>query len=245
VSDPDVFRLTLAGFAVLVGSVAMRATGMGFALLSTPFLIMALGPYEGVLVTNVCGVVAALLNLTQVHADIEWRRALSVVPAGLLGTLPGAVLVMLMPSAVLMIAVSVLVIVGLLVTLSSRSLQVDDSMWVGAVGGLSSGFMNVTAGVAAPGLVIYALATRWEHRRFAATVQVHFVVLGTAALASKWALPTLPAAGWFAMIAVLVAGVLGGGFLTRWIDGERAMRWIVALAMAGAVLSLAQGVSLL
>ena len=230
---------------MLIGAIAMRATGMGFALLSTPFLVMALGPYEGVLVTNVCGVIAALLNLTQVHADVEWRRALSIVPAGLLGTIPGAVLVMLMPSAVLMIAVSLLVIVGLLLTVRSKSMKIGDSVWVGAAGGLSSGFMNVTAGIAAPGLVIYALATRWEHRHFAATVQVHFIVLGIAALASKQALPALPAAGWLVMFGILVLGVFGGSILARRISGERAMPWIIALAMAGALGSLVQGLILL
>lgn len=244
-SDPGVLQLVLAGAAVLIGAVAMRATGMGFALLSTPFLVMALGPYEGVLVTNVCGVIAALLNLAQVHADVEWRRALSVVPAGLIGTIPGAVLVVLMPPAFLMIAVSLLVIVGLLFTVRSGSMQISDSIWVGAAGGFSSGFMNVTAGIAAPGLVIYALATRWEHRHFAATVQVHFIVLGIAALVSKWALPTIPATGWLAMIGILVFGVLGGSVLTRWINGERAMRWIIVLALTGAVASLVQGAALL
>lgn len=239
--DPGWFQLGLAGAAILVGAVAMRTTGMGFALLSTPFLIMALGPFEGVLVTNVCGVIAALLNLTQVHADVEWRRAASVVPAGLLGTVPGAILVMLMPTAVLMVAVSLLVIAGLLFTVLSRTVKAPDSIWVGAAGGFSSGFMNVTAGIAAPGLVIYALATRWEHRHFAATVQVHFIVLGVAALVSKWAMPSLPAVGWVAMTALLVAGVVGGNILARWVNGERAMRWIIVIAMAGALASLIQG----
>lgn len=240
--DPGWIQLGMAGTAILVGAIAMRATGMGFALLSTPFLVMALGPFEGILVTNVCGVIAALLNLTQVHTDVEWRRAASVVPAGLIGTIPGAILVVLMPTAVLMVAVSVLVIAGLLFTIRSRSVEVPNSMWVGAAGGFSSGFMNVTAGIAAPGLVIYALATRWEHRRFAATVQVHFVVLGIAALVSKWSLPSLPFAGWASMIALLVIGLFGGNVLARWINGERAMRWIIVIAMAGALISLAQGI---
>lgn len=239
--DPGWFPLVLAGTAILVGAVAMRATGMGFALLSAPFLVMALGPFEGILVTNVCGVIAALLNLTQVHADVEWRRAASVVPAGLLGTVPGAVLVTLMPTSVLMVAVSLLVIAGLLFTIWSRSVTVPNSIWVGAAGGFSSGFMNVTAGIAAPGLVIYALATRWEHRHFAATVQVHFVVLGVAALVSKWAMPSLPPAGWAVMTALLVVGLFGGNVLARWVNGERAMRWIIVIAMAGALGSLVQG----
>lgn len=241
IADSGWFQLALAGTAILVGAIAMRATGMGFALLSAPFLVMALGPFEGVLVTNVCSVIAALLNLTQIHADIDWRRAASMVPAGLLGTIPGALLVLLIPSAALLIAVSVVVIAALLFTVLSRSMEVPNSMWIGAAGGLSSGFTNVTAGIAAPGLVIYALATRWEHRSFAATVQVHFIVLGVAALVSKAALPSLPPLGWVVMIGLLVIGLVGGNILARWVNGAKAMRWIIVIALAGALGSLIQG----
>ena len=239
--DPQWWQLGLAALAVLAGAVAVRTTGMGFALLSSPFLVMALGPFEGILVTNVCGIVAALLNLTAVHADLDWRRAASVIPAGVVGTVPGALLVLWLPAPVLAISISLLVIVGLLFTLASRRLQVPNSPWVGVGGGFASGLMNVTAGVGGPGLVVYALATQWEHRRFAATAQLHFAVLGVAALIAKWSLPTLPLVGWSALLALLVVGLVGGNVLARWVHGARAMRWVIVIAMAGALMSLTQG----
>ena len=239
--DPQWWQLGLAALAVLAGAVAVRTTGMGFALLSSPFLVMALGPFEGILVTNVCGIVAALLNLSVVHADLDWKRAGSVIPAGIVGTVPGALLVLWLPPAVLAISISLLVLVGLLFTLTSRRLQVPNSPWVGVGGGFASGLMNVTAGVGGPGLVVYALATQWEHRRFAATAQLHFAVLGVAALIAKWSLPTLPLAGWAALLALLVVGLVGGNVLARWVHGARAMRWVIVIAMVGALLSLFQG----
>ena len=239
--DPQWWQLGLAALAVLAGAVAVRTTGMGFALLSSPFLVMALGPFEGILVTNVCGIVAALLNLTAVHADLDWRRAASVIPAGVVGTVPGALLVLWLPAPVLAISISLLVLIGLLFTLASRRLQVPNSPWVGVGGGFASGLMNVTAGVGGPGLVVYALATQWEHRRFAATAQLHFAVLGVAALIAKWSLPTLPLTGWAVLLALLVVGLVGGNVLARWVHGARAMRWVIVIAMAGALMSLAQG----
>ena len=239
--DPQWWQLGLAALAVLAGAVAVRTTGMGFALLSSPFLVMALGPFEGILVTNVCGIVAALLNLTAVHADLDWRRAASVIPAGVVGTVPGALLVLWLPAPVLAISISLLVLIGLLFTLASRRLQVPNSPWVGVGGGFASGLMNVTAGVGGPGLVVYALATQWEHRRFAATAQLHFAVLGVAALIAKWSLPTLPLTGWAVLLALLVVGLVGGNVLARWVHGARAMRWVIVIAMAGALMSLTQG----
>src|SRR5699024_8900933 len=82
-------------------------------------------------------------------------------------------------------------------------------------GGFASGVMTVTAGVGGPGLVVYALATQWEHRGFAATAQLHFAVLGAAALVAKWSLPTLPVAGWALPLVMMVVGLLGGNVLAR------------------------------
>ncbi|ASK65900.1 hypothetical protein CFK39_08730 [Brachybacterium avium] len=239
--DPQWWPLGLAALAVLAGAVSVRTTGMGFALLSSPFLVMALGPFEGILVTNVCGIVAALLNLIVIHRDLDWRRAAKVVPAGIVGTVPGALLVLWLPAPVLAITISLLVIAGLLFTIVSRSLQVPNSFWVGAGGGFASGLMTVTAGVGGPGLVVYALATQWEHRSFAATAQLHFAVLGVAALLTKGALPTLPVTGWALLLGMLVVGLIGGNALARRVHGARAMQWVIVIAMAGATLSLIQG----
>lgn len=228
--------------AVLVGAVTMRATGMGFALVAAPFLVLALGPFEGILVANVCGTASALLNLTQVHSDIDWRRARWVIPAGVVGVVPGAVAVRVLPSAVLSIVIGAIVLLGLAFTVAARNLTVPNSPLVAGAGGLASGFMNVTAGVGGPGLVVYALATDWPHARFAATAQVHFAVLGVASLAMKLALPSLGWLGWLVLAAALGLGLAGGNLLARRIDASAAMRLVIAIAGLGAVLALVQGV---
>lgn len=230
------------GAAVLVGAVTMRATGMGFSLVAAPFLTLALGPFEGILVANVCGTLSSLLNLTQVHRDIDWRRARLLVPAGLVGIVPGAIAVRLLPPAVLTVVVSVVVVLGLAVTVLARNLTVPNSPVVAGAGGLASGFMNVTAGVGGPGLVVYALATGWAHAGFAATAQVQFAVLGIASLASKQALPTLDLAGWLVLLGALALGLVAGNLLARHIDAPAAMRGVIAIAAVGACLALVQGI---
>lgn len=229
--------------AVLVGGATMRATGMGFALVASPFLVLALGPFQGILVANVCGTASAMLNLTQVHRDIDWRRARWVTPAGIIGVIPGAIAVRMLPAPVLTVVVSAIVLVGLAFTVVGRNLSLPNSPVAAGVGGLASGFMNVTAGVGGPGLVIYALATRWQHHRFAATAQVHFAVLGIASLAMKAALPSLSWTGWLVLAGALALGLLGGNLLARFIDGQRAMRLVILIAGVGAVLALVQGLS--
>lgn len=235
--------LVLAGLAaaVLVGGVTMRATGMGFALVASPFLVLALGSFQGILVANVCGTASALLNLTQVHRNIDWRRARWVTSAGIVGVVPGAIAVRLLPAPVLTVVVSAVVLVGLALTVLGRRFTLPNSPVVAGAGGLVSGFMNVTAAVGGPGLVIYALATGWAHHRFAATAQVHFAVLGIASLAMKAAFPDLSWTGWLVLAGALALGLLGGNVLARHIDARKAMRLVIVIAGVGALLALGQG----
>jgi uncharacterized membrane protein YfcA len=234
--------IATATAAVLVGAVTMRVTGMGFALIAAPFLVLILGPLQGVLVSNTFGTVSAVLNLTQQYRDIDWRRARWLIPTGLIGVLPGAVAVHRLPLPVLAVVVSLIVLVGLALTVLGRRVSVLDSPVVAGISGFSSGLMTVTASVGGPALVVYALATKWQHSRFAATAQLHLGLLGAVSLAQAGALPALPWAGWLALAAALVLGLVAGAALARRIDGARAMRLVIVVAVLGAVLSLVEGI---
>lgn len=47
------------GAAVLVGALAQRATGMGFAMIAAPSRVIALGASSGVVLVQMCGVVVS------------------------------------------------------------------------------------------------------------------------------------------------------------------------------------------
>lgn len=239
--------LPLLGLAmtVLVGALAQRSTGMGFALLSAPFLVLVLGPFEGILVANVCGALSSALNLVAQRHDVDWPRAAMLVPMGVVGVVPGAIAVALIPEAPLMVAVSAVVIAGLALTLLLRGRTLPRSRSLGAAGGLASGFMNVTAGVGGPGVVIYARATGWPHRQFAATAQLQFLVLGIVSLLAKRALPALPPVSWAVLVLALLTGTIAGSWLGLRIPPERAMRIVMVLAVAGSLLALVRGLVLL
>lgn len=244
-STPGLPVLLGLAAATFVGAVAQRSTGMGFALLASPFLTLILGPFEGILVANVCGTVASALNLSQIWHDVDWRRAMVLVPTGVIGVIPGAIAVLVAPTAPLMVGVSLVVIVGLALTLLLRGRSIPNSRSLAAIGGLASGFMNVTAGVGGPGVVIYARATGWPHRNFAATAQLHFLVLGVTSLLAKQSLPTLPGMGWVALTVALVSGLLVGNRLAPRLDPLLAMRLVMIVAIAGASLALLRGIAVL
>ena len=228
-----------AALATLVGALAQRATGMGFALLAAPFLTLLLGPASGIAVANVCGALAAAVSLAQTRHDLDTSRAAVLVPMGVLGILPGAIAVALLPAAPLTIAVAAVVLAGLGATMPLRGRTLPPSR------PLAAGFMSVTAGVAGPGVVVYARATGWSQRGFAATAQLVFLVLSLVSLLARCTVPALPPAGWALLLLALVAGLVGGHLLAPRIDPERAMRAVLVAATAGALLALARGLAAL
>ena len=227
--------------AVLAGAITMRVTGMGFSLVAAPFLVLALGPREGVLVANVCGTVSALLNLTQLYRQVDWRRVAWLIPAGLAGVWLGGLVVHRLSAALLAVVVSVLVLIGLLLTVLGRRAVLSPSPVVAGAAGLAAGFMTATAAVGGPALVIYALATRWQQARFAATAQLYFAVLGGAAVVQLGGPPAIPLPGWLALAAALALGLVAGSVLARHLNAQQAMRLVVGVATLGALLSLVQG----
>jgi uncharacterized membrane protein YfcA len=60
-ADPreDVRVIAPVLVAVFVGAVAQRVTGLGFALVVAPVLVILLGPFDGVMIVNLCSVLSA------------------------------------------------------------------------------------------------------------------------------------------------------------------------------------------
>ena len=165
--------------AVVMGAGMQRVTGMGFALVAAPFLVLLLGPVEGVVLVNVCGAVTAGAIIFRVVKDIDWKRYGALAASALLGIIPAAILIRLIPAPVLEISIGVILAVGLTVLLVLKSATLPQRRrYLLTAGGLS-GFMNTAAGVGGPAVSMYSIATRWQHKSFAATMQPYFFTIGT------------------------------------------------------------------
>ncbi len=226
---------------VLVGAGTQRVTGLGFALVASPFMVLLLGPFDGVLLINACGAVTAAIVLTQVWRDVELRKAALLLGPALPAVVLGAWVARHLPAPVLAVAVGGLVLVALLAVVSSERARVLRGNPGAVIAGVGSGFLNATVGAGGPAIAVYAVSTNWAHRRFAATAQLIFAVLSTASLAAKGGRPSLTAAGWIIVVSGLLVGIATGGLLAERIPAERARWAVVVLAMAGAALTVAKG----
>ncbi|MEV0618181.1 sulfite exporter TauE/SafE family protein [Nonomuraea sp. NPDC050404] len=227
--------------AVLVGAGTQRVTGLGFALVAGPLLTMVLDPVNGVRLVNLLSLTACLIALPAVWRQADFGRALRLaVPA--LAVLPaGAWLAAALPSGPLLIAEGVLVIAALLVLRRSTGAPWMSGRAGAAGAGAVSGLMNVTAGLGGPAMTLYATATGWESRSFAATMQVYSILINAGSVAVK-GLPQLPLPTVALVVLCTLCGVLAGHLVSPHIDHRRVRQAVLALAAAGGLTAIAKGV---
>lgn len=233
--------------AIFTGSMLQRVTGMGFALVAAPFIVLIAGAKTGIILVNVAAAVTSATVLTRVFRHVEWKKFVVLVPAALVGIAPGAAVVQNVPPAWLEILVGGMVLGGL-TTSQLRSSPWRPGAKALAVAGSVSGFMNATAGVGGPALSIYALRTRWEQTEFAATMQPYFLSIGLASIAAKLIVnpasaPQLSPWDWGMIGAAILAGLVAGDLLSQRTGVQTARRLMLILAYAGSVITVVRGVS--
>lgn len=225
--------------AIIIGGVSQRVTGMGFALVTAPFLVLLLGPVGGVLVVNVCAAMTSSLILLRVRRDVAWRRFAVLGTASVVGILPGSVLAQAAPSAWLELVVGTLVLLALASSLLARRAPAVRGQASAVVTGLVAGAMNSTAGVGGPAFSVYAVASRWPQTSFAATLQPLFITTGLVSFGSKLAIEpsSLPPLAWWVWVgiaAALGAGVLLGDRVAHHLSARTARAGLLVVAATGA-----------
>lgn len=238
--------------AVFVGALAQRITGMGFALVSGPFLVLLIDPLAGVVLVNLCGFTSSVIVLWRTYREVNWKLAGGLIVAATVGTVPGALLAVLMPSHALEVFIGAIVIVSLTSSLILNRYAQPVSRNAGTVvaAGLASGVMNASAGVGGPALSAFALLTRWEQRTFAATIQPVFVVMAASSVIMKLvfdrdAWPVLEGSTWLLILGALVGGQVLGEWLSKIIPVHAARTGMLVLAFLGGFLTIGRGIGVM
>lgn len=239
--------LIAACAAVVLGAGLQRVAGMGLGMVAAPVLTVFLGASVGVLVSNVAAIVTALLILRALRDRVDWRRVVTILPLMLVGSVLGALTVREADSAWLDVIVGGSVLTALAASAVLRRRVRVKGRSVAVATGLAAGFMNTTSGVAAPAWTAYALATRWDHRSFAATLQPLLVVMNTMSVATKLGFGAIPPGSvpewwvWPVLLVAVLVGVGTGTALARRIPTRIASRIALTVAIAGALTALGRG----
>lgn len=234
---------------IVVGAVAQRIAGLGFALLVSPFLVLILGPHEGVLLVNICGVVSSTFIVSRVWKDINWSMFRWLTIPAVFGSVGGSIAAVGLPSAPLSVTVAAVVLAGLTISLVlQRSAVVVTGNRSKVVAGVAAGLTNSMAGVGGPAVSAYALLARWPQRPFAATLQPFFAVIGSVTVLVKLLIdpgqvPPLETWMWFLIPVSIILGIFAGERLARYIHDRQARFAVIVIAFLGAGTALAKGLT--
>src|SRR5919202_5186063 len=105
--------LILLGGSVFAGAATQRITGLGFALVSSPFLVLIAGPIQGVLLANVLSLSVNLVVLAMTWRATELRRVMLLAVPALLVIPLGAWVAHRLSRPLLLVLIGSLVIVAL------------------------------------------------------------------------------------------------------------------------------------
>ncbi len=232
----------LFGIMMLLGVVAQRTGGLGFAMVCSPALVALLGPLNGVAVINLFAVLTSATVIWPVRRNIEWRKAITMFIPAVCLVVPGAFLARSAPEGPLSIVIGVMIFIAMgLAPLGKHLKGIDGTGGLIVAGGMS-GFMNVMAGTGGPPLTAYAVASSWRQDKFAATLQPYFVGVGTCSLLMRWQWPALSLLQWGIAVGAVVIGLIIGNALAHRIPSTIVRRFVVVLALVGATIVVIKGV---
>lgn len=231
----------LAVVAVALGATIQRATGLGFALVAAPFLVIILGPLSGVELANLLSAAINLVVLCSTIRALRGRLAAQMILGVVVAVPLGAWVVRSLPGPLLLIGVGAITAVSVSWVGYGNPLSFLRHRTGPVLSGFASGFFNTTAGTGGPPLAVYALSTNWEQRSFVPTVQLVGLVTNLLSLAAK-GMPELSRPLLLSCVTAMAIGIVSGHLLARWLPEEATRRWVIGLAIAGSVIAVGKGV---
>ncbi len=237
----------LAGTALLAGIVLLGGcvqwlTGMGFALVAVPALVLVLGPAEGVVLANCAAGAISVVGLANGWRRVRLKAMVPLCVAAVCTVPAGTWVARRLCEPALLACMGVLVTVAVLLVMCGARVAALRGGGGAVVAGGAGGFMNSAAGVGGPPVSLYALNAGWSVREFVPNAQFYSVIVNAVSVASN-GVPRLSPPLWALASAALAAGALIGRTLAEHVPEKRARLLVLLLALAGGSITLGKGVA--
>lgn len=234
--------------ASLIGAFLQRVSGIGFAIVAAPFMVVAIGPAQGIVVVQLCGVTAASMVFLRLYRDVDWVTLLRLLPASVLGVLAGTYLSQMIPRGIAQLLIGGLLVVSLLALTMSAAAVPLRRTWVTCSGaGATAGALTTLAGVGGVVLTLFQRLTQWDQRQFSATLQPYLMILSTMTVtslivANPGAWPQFSAAMWAALFGSIVLGLAVGEWGAKRISTPAAAKLTLVISWLGAIITVVDGI---
>ncbi|MBO0985808.1 TSUP family transporter [Rathayibacter sp. SD072] len=217
---------------VAVGAVCQIVSGVGFALVTSPLLVLALGHDRGVRTVLLLSILLNVVVLVRSFRHVRAADALRLlVPAALL-IVPAVLLSNAFRPAVLAVVAGAVILLASGLVAAGRALPFLDGVRGAVLAGALSGAFTVLAGAGGPPVALFAAQRQWPPAVASATLQAFALPLNVLTLLVLG--PTaedLPGLGW--ALAGLALGALAAVPLARRVPAAAVRRLTLAVAALG------------
>ena len=222
----------------VVGAAVQGAIGLGFGLLSAPFLaIIDTDFIPGAVLVAVLPLSTSVA--VRAKNDVDRRSAALALAGRIPGVVAGAVVAAAVSSRMLSIGLGTVVLIAVAMSIWLPSVPTTTGLTVGA--GAVSGFMGTTTGVGGPPMAL--LYQRGSPTVVRATLSAYFSIGTVLSIVALTLAGDLTARQW-RLGALLLPGVVIGLAVSPWLrrhaDGPRFRPILLAFCAASAVLLLAE-----
>lgn len=220
--------LALAG--ILLGAFAQSATGMGFALVAAPVLILHLGPHQGVALVVTLSMLSSAIPLVRDARHAKPRAILQLLVPTVVCTPLIAYLLRDADPTWLAVAAGTGVIAAVAALARGARWAWLARPQGAAVAGTTSALLNVVGGVGGPPIGLYAANTDWSPATTRGTLYGFFIAQNiVTALSVGVLMPGLPE------LAALVLGTAAGMLLAPRLPATSVRTAVLGLSLLGGV----------
>ena len=173
--------------AVLVSAIVKGAIGFGFPTLSTPLLALVIDVKVAVAVLILPNIVMDSVQVARRGGVVDTARRLWVVIVfGMIGTVIGTWLLVLMPARLVTLTLGVFVVLFVVLNATPFSPRVPAhwERWLSAPAGLIAGIVGGVTNVPGTALVVYFYALGMEKHEFVRSIALSFVIYKIVQLAT-------------------------------------------------------------
>ncbi|MGI8751079.1 MAG: TSUP family transporter [Acidimicrobiales bacterium] len=226
----SLLALAVAGVVALAAAIQVLG-GIGFALISSPLLIMSLGHTNGIRLTLVMAIMVNTVVLLRHHRHVRYADTGRLLVPALVFVAPALLVSSHLGGPAVSVVSGVAILGASAVLGSGRQVGWVDGPAGAVTAGAASGVLNVLAAISGPPVALFASHRGWGPVVTTATLQAYALPLNLVTLAAL-GLPSGHGSylGWAAVGLVVGTGV--GLPLTLRVN-RSALRWVTLVVAAG------------
>jgi hypothetical protein len=180
----DLPGLAFVALVILVAAYVRGFAGFGFALISVPSLALLLPPSEIVPALFLTSLGTAAHLVPRVWREVHWRSVAWMLLGAMAATPFGVALLSLIPAAEMRIAIAVVVLATALLLWQGFALKVIPGPGPALATGLASGFLNGSAGIGGPPVILFYFSSPAAGAVGRASLIVYFFALDLVGIAT-------------------------------------------------------------